>query len=148
MKIGVLSDTHGSLPEKVICQLKDCDFLIHAGDIGSEMCYRTLKDLNIPIYMVKGNCDWGSYARFLPETLSFRIDGISFYLIHDQNKLPLMPENTDLVIFGHTHHYACYERLGKTYLNPGSVSDGRGEPASFAVIKVKSGDFTVEKCMV
>ncbi|MRZ30114.1 phosphodiesterase, partial [Paeniclostridium sordellii] len=35
MKIGVMSDTHGSLPyfEKALDTLSDCDILLHAGDV-------------------------------------------------------------------------------------------------------------------
>ena len=35
MKIGVMSDTHGSLPyfEKALDLLKDCDVLFHIGDV-------------------------------------------------------------------------------------------------------------------
>ena len=48
MKIGVMSDTHGSLPyfEKALDLLKDCDVLFHIGDVlyhGPEMTY--LKDI-------------------------------------------------------------------------------------------------------
>ena len=35
MKIGVMSDTHGSLPylEKALDVLSDCDILLHNGDV-------------------------------------------------------------------------------------------------------------------
>ena len=34
-RIGVLSDTHGTLPKQVYTFFKDCDELWHAGDIGT-----------------------------------------------------------------------------------------------------------------
>lgn len=146
MKIGVISDTHGSLPEIAIDKLKNCDYLIHAGDIGNEECYHAIFDLHIPSYLVKGNCDWGNYAAFMPETLAFHIDGIAYYLIHDQNRLPLaLPEETNLVIFGHTHHYTLFERQGRTYLNPGSLSDGRGDAKSFVILETAGGNFQVKR---
>ena len=42
MKIGVMSDTHGSLPyfEKALDLLKDCDVLFHI-----EMCYITVLEM-------------------------------------------------------------------------------------------------------
>ena len=146
MKIGVISDTHGSLPDKVKDRLESCDFLIHAGDVGSQECYRAIIDLHVPSYLVKGNCDRGNYATFMPENLSFHIDGIPCYLIHDQNKLPiLLPEETKLVIFGHTHHYTLFERQGRTYLNPGSISDGRGDAKSFVILETKAGGFQAKR---
>ncbi len=32
--IGLLSDTHGILPKQVYDFFKDCDLILHAGDIG------------------------------------------------------------------------------------------------------------------
>lgn len=145
MKIGVISDTHGSLSDTAADALKECDFLIHAGDIGSEACYRTIFQLKLPSYLVRGNCDWGSYAADMPEILSFHIDGISISLIHDLNRLFQIPADTDLVIFGHTHHYTLFERGGVTYLNPGSVSEGRGEPDSFVILETDHGSFEVHQ---
>ena len=34
MKIGILSDTHGYLDDKIFDYFKDCDEIWHAGDIG------------------------------------------------------------------------------------------------------------------
>ena len=145
MKIGVISDTHGSLPDTVGDALKECDYLIHAGDIGTEACYRAIFQLDLPSYLVRGTCDWGRYASDMQEVLSFHFDGISISLIHDLNRLSRLPDGTDLVIFGHTHHYALFERQGVTYLNPGSVSDGRGEPESFVILETRYGYFEVKK---
>lgn len=75
-KIAILSDTHGFLCDKFLNELKSCDYVIHAGDIGSEQCYNKLKDLGKHLYMIKGNCDMGSYADFLPESLFFRISDV------------------------------------------------------------------------
>ena len=57
MKIGILSDTHGVLKDTFLDELQSCDYLLHAGDIGSLKCYETLKDLHVPLYIIKGNCD-------------------------------------------------------------------------------------------
>ena len=34
-RIGVMSDTHGSVPEQVYTFFKDADIILHAGDLGS-----------------------------------------------------------------------------------------------------------------
>jgi len=36
IKIGILSDTHGTIHPGVIDLMNDCDFVIHAGDIIEE----------------------------------------------------------------------------------------------------------------
>ena len=81
----------------------------------------------------------------MQEVLSFHIDGISISLIHDLNRLARLADDTDLVIFGHTHHYTLFERQGVTYLNPGSVSEGRCEPDSFVILETDHGHFKVKQ---
>ena len=34
VRIGIISDTHGSLDPRAYAALADCDHIIHAGDIG------------------------------------------------------------------------------------------------------------------
>lgn len=145
MKIGILSDTHGILCEEFKQSLSTCDYLIHAGDINTENCYHELKDLHIPIYMVRGNCDYGDWSQFIPETLSFRIDGLTFYLIHNRSQLPYKMPEADFIIFGHTHQYTTYERLGRTFLNPGSAGQSRGEMLSIVILTIADGTYSIEK---
>ncbi|MDD2981178.1 MAG: metallophosphoesterase family protein [Hespellia sp.] len=138
MKIGILSDTHGTIPRKFLNEMKSCDYLIHAGDIGTEKCCNILKSLEIPIYMIRGNCDLGQWASYLPETLSFHIDGISFYLLHNLSNLSYLYEEPDIIIFGHTHQPASYESRGRLYLNPGSAGRGRTAGNSMAILTIEN----------
>ncbi|MDD3337965.1 MAG: metallophosphoesterase [Lachnospiraceae bacterium] len=126
MRIGILSDTHGVLPEYFENELKNCDYIIHAGDIGTERCYQQLKALSVPLYMIRGNCDHGRWAAYLPESLAFHIDGLRFYLVHNINDLPYRLEDTDIVITGHTHVYQTYDYRNICYINPGSAGKSRG----------------------
>ena len=105
MKIGILSDTHGVLKDTFLDELQSCDYLLHAGDIGSLKCYETLKDLHVPLYIIKGNCDKGEWTKYLPETLAAPIGGKIFYLIHKKSDLPYPQPEADFIITGHTHHY-------------------------------------------
>jgi predicted phosphodiesterase len=45
---------------------------------------------------------------------------------------------TTIVVFGHTHRQACWLAGGITYVNPGSVSEGRGGPRSLAILELAS----------
>lgn len=58
-RIGILSDTHSFLDKAVINALKNCDEIWHAGDIGSEEVYDTLRNLK-PLRAVYGNMDGGA----------------------------------------------------------------------------------------
>ncbi|MFR6392583.1 MAG: metallophosphoesterase family protein [Roseburia sp.] len=100
MKIGILSDTHGVLKDTFLDELQSCDYLLHAGDIGSLKCYETLKDLHVPLYIIKGNCDKGEWTKYLPETLAAPIDVGRFSissirkaicLIHNRKQILLLP---------------------------------------------------------
>ena len=37
MRIGILSDTHGTIPQQVYTFFAECDELWHAGDIGIDV---------------------------------------------------------------------------------------------------------------
>ena len=71
MKIGVMSDTHGSLPylEKALDVLSDCDILLHIGDVlyhgprndlpegyNPKAVIEKINNLD-NITIVRGNCD-------------------------------------------------------------------------------------------
>lgn len=148
MKIGILSDTHGILHEQFLSELKSCDYIIHAGDFGTQKCYQKLKSLNIPFYMVRGNCDKGSWAAYFPETLAFPIDGRLFYLIHNLRDAPYGADG-EFIISGHTHRYDVKERQGTVYLNPGSAGMPRsGSPCSIMILNLTEDAYEVQQILL
>lgn len=56
MQIGILSDTHGFLPEDVYNFFKNCDEIWHAGDIGDIKIITNLNKIANTI-AVYGNID-------------------------------------------------------------------------------------------
>ena len=54
--IGLISDTHGMLRKEVLENLKDCNLILHAGDIGKPEVIDNLKDIS-NIEFIRGNCD-------------------------------------------------------------------------------------------
>lgn len=145
MKIGIISDTHGIYRNDWNVYLKDCDLLIHAGDVNTEKCYETIKGLGIPLYAVRGNCDYGEWAEKLPEFLSVPIGGKIFYIVHNQSDLPFDLTEADFVVFGHTHCYNYYERFGKVFLNPGSAGQPRGDSRSLAILELEDDAYEVKR---
>lgn len=150
MNIGILSDTHGILRENVIQELKKCDYIIHAGDIGTEKCYQQIKNLNLPTYYVKGNCDHGKWAAYLPENLIFPIGGHLFYLIHNVNNIPFHGEKEcEFIISGHTHRYSVSRRGRQVFLNPGSVSQDRsGLGATMMLLHLDADSYEIEQVLL
>lgn len=145
MKIGILSDTHGTLYPEFEQALNQCDYIIHAGDIGTEKCYEKLKQWKDHLYMIRGNCDHGKWAAYLPEMLTFHINNLRFLLIHNLAHLPVRIEDTDIIVYGHTHTYANYQYRGIYYLNPGSAGGARGESASMLLMDVDGEQFSIRK---
>ena len=149
MKIVVLYDTHGVVKESVKELLLSADYAIHAGDIGSLTVFRQLKSYQGNFCFVRGNCDRASWANELPEQISFHLDGILFYVIHNRTDFSFHPENAQIIISGHTHRYSVGSYRKAVTLNPGSCSQPRGgEPASCAIITTSGGNFEIKKSFV
>ena len=45
MRVGVISDTHGLLRPQVLCELKRCACIVHAGDFDQEDVLRELEEI-------------------------------------------------------------------------------------------------------
>jgi uncharacterized protein len=150
MKVLVISDTHGFTPVdlKGIC----FDALIHAGDIGSDEFFLTISSCEM-FYAVEGNTDYISCTN-LPETLCDKIDGVSFFLVHNltspspdrirsANNDRISACSPDIVIFGHTHTPLITERDGIVFLNPGSLGkQGLTGINSYAIMETDAGSIT------
>ena len=105
MKIGIISDTHGIFREDWKAYFSECDCLLHAGDVNTNKCYEAFQKIGIPVYMVKGNCDRGEFAEFLPEFMRVPLGGKLFYLVHNRADLPFDLTDADFIVYGHTHFF-------------------------------------------
>ena len=88
MLIGVLSDTHGWLPQRAYAELADCGHIIHAGDIcdpGILDELRTLADVTA----VLGNNDYGEYGAAVGRFARPVIGGVRFLVAHTPRDLAL-----------------------------------------------------------
>ena len=102
-RIGIISDTHGLLRPEVVETLKDCEAILHGGDFGSA---RILDELSriAPIYAVRGNND-KEWAKDLQETLSIKLYGIRFFMVHNKKYILKNLADVDVVVYGHSHKY-------------------------------------------
>ena len=55
-KIGIISDTHGLLRPEVLEILKDCKYILHAGDVNKDEILDVLRSMG-NLYVVRGNND-------------------------------------------------------------------------------------------
>ena len=145
MKIGVVSDTHGLLRPEVEAVLDGCAVILHGGDIGGQDILDALGEL-APVYLVRGNNDWGSWGESIPLIRELELGGLRICMAHMKRDLPGDLSPYDLVITGHTHKYA-ESRQGKTLLlNPGSCGPRRfGQPITFALLEVTEKGIAVQK---
>jgi uncharacterized protein len=139
--VGVISDTHGKLPQSALNRFKEVDLIIHAGDIGDPEILQTLEKM-APTIAVRGNMDTGKWAHDLPEKEIVAIGKIVVYVLHDLNKFHLNPDQHSygVIINGHTHRALARENHGVLYLNPGSaVLPKIDQPATVALLKINGG---------
>ena len=143
-RILVVSDTHGSLPDR-ICDIA-ADTVLHAGDIGGERILTILHCFDT-VHAVRGNTD--TSLPELPETVRDEIAGVRFFLVHNltaphrilpENRREITGSRPRLVVFGHTHQPLLREEGGILYLNPGSLgSPGIDTAPTYAVVTVAGG---------
>ena len=129
--VGILSDHHGDWPPHIAESLAGVDAIIHAGDIGP---YKLVLDMEAiaPTTAVLGNTD-GDMP--INETAVVTLDGKKFFVQHivDPHRLQaslrerLKRIEPDVVVFGHTHMPFCETLVDILFLNPGSVTQPRGD---------------------
>jgi putative phosphoesterase len=122
MRLGIVSDTHGTLPESIGDVFAGVDRIIHAGDIGSQ---RVLDELAAiaPVTAVRGNMDTGELGLRLLDTATVRVDGARVFVTHKAADVVAagVPEGVTVVVTGHTHR-PTIERIGEVlFVNPGSA---------------------------
>lgn len=131
MKIGLISDTHGFLDERVYHHFKDCDEIWHAGDIGENQVLEKLQNFK-PTRAVFGNIETTAMQNNLPEYISFEAGGVQVFMIHIGGKPPryakgvkaLIKEHQPKVfICGHSHILKVMmdKELNTLYMNPGAA---------------------------
>lgn len=144
-KIGIISDTHGLLREEVVEKLRNCDYIIHGGDITQQDLLEKLNKI-APVIVVRGNNDKDAWANDLKEEQYFEIGGVHFYMIHNIECAPKNPPKVDVIIFGHSHKYYCEEKAGVLWLNPGSCGKKRFLLSlSMVMMEIEDGKYKVEK---
>lgn len=147
MKIGIISDSHGSMEdfERALMLLKDVGKVLHLGDVLYHGPRNDLPESYNPkeiaaglsksdkfIY-IKGNCDSEVDEMVIMKDLSQKeriveIDGYRFYLTHGHNRSreDLLEKAREVkaqaVLTGHTHVKVLERDRGVVFLNPGSIS--------------------------
>lgn len=148
----VMSDSHGDY--LIVQDIKNkyegkVTAIFHNGD--SEV------PANDPVWrgisVVRGNCDWdGDY----PDNEIYKQDGLTIVQTHGHlyginfvwTKLDLFAqsEDADICLYGHLHRPAAWKNGKTVFINPGSVSQPRGEvnECLYALVTVTDDKIVVD----
>ena len=133
IRIGLLSDTHGYLDEKIFEYFEECDELWHAGDIGSVEVFDTL-DAFKPTKAVYGNIDGGVLRQHLPLDLHWEESGMRIWMTHiggypgrynQRVRAELEAASPDIFICGHSHILKVMgdKQHDLLHINPGACGN-------------------------
>lgn len=131
MKIGVLSDTHGYLDDKLFDFFTDCDEIWHAGDIGNSQVITKLQNFR-PLVAVYGNIDGSDirietrqHQRQFREGLDIWMTHIGGYPGNYDRKIRDEVRNNPpgLLITGHSHILKVMKdkKNDLLHINPGAA---------------------------
>ncbi len=153
MKIGVLSDTHGTIHPRIFELFEGVDAIFHAGDIGKDLVLSKLKNI-APVMAVRGNMDSPPVSYDLPAYRVSRIAEKNILITHrvgnPMNPSPKLQERLQqvrpaVVVFGHTHHPFNKWINGILFFNPGSAGQRRhGHPLSLGFLIAESDEINGE----
>lgn len=130
VKVGVMSDSHGRVPQQIYSFFKDVDIIIHAGDIGGKPVLDELREFK-KVVAVYGNCDDKYLDDEVKGLLSFKIEDVNILLTHiggypkhyNKDLIPYFKqEKPDIFICGHSHILKVIYDKDYSFLvvNPGS----------------------------
>ena len=132
-RIGILSDTHGTIIPQVFDFFKDVDEIWHAGDLGNITVAEQL-DAFKPFRAVHGNIDDYIVRLQYPEDLFFQVEDVHVYMTHiggypghymPEVKIILEKKKPDLFVCGHSHILKVIydKKLNLLHLNPGAAGN-------------------------
>ena len=130
-RIGLLSDTHGYLDDRIKEYLGTCDEIWHAGDIGPISVTDELEKI-APVRAVFGNIDDHTVRKVWPLHNRFQCEGVDVWITHIggyQKRYSREVRDTikanppKLFISGHSHILkVMYDRdLELLHMNPGAA---------------------------
>lgn len=146
-KVAVISDTHSLLRPEVIEKIRECELIVHAGDIASKEAAEKIKALKTT-YFVRGNADKDSWAEGIPVSRELELFGLKIFVIHNRRQIQEDVSDKDIVIYGHSHKYSEEYKENVCYFNPGSCGPRRfHQEITMAILTIDEEDkrFSFEK---
>lgn len=145
MRVGVVSDTHGSEAsvQKVIKAAGAIDLWLHAGD-NSQDGELFSRLTGVPFFAAKGNCDGMTTAKIdefvqIGSKKIWLTHGHRYGVKESQHELLWWAKDFEVhaVIYGHTHIPDCQWVDGVLLFNPGSVTYPRFGKGTFGTLDIQ-----------
>ena len=133
VKIGLMSDTHSFLDERVLKYFEEVDEIWHAGDIGNPDVADKLEDFK-PFRAVYGNIDSADIRLRYPLDNWFEVEGLRVWMTHiggypgkysQRVREELKLNAPDLFICGHSHILKVIpdKTFNLLHINPGACGN-------------------------
>ena len=130
-RIGLLSDTHSYLDDKVFKHFENCDEIWHAGDFGTLGLADSLAAFK-PLRGVYGNIDGKDIRSVYPEHNRFTCEQVDVWMTHiggypdrynPKIKEEIYSNPPKIFISGHSHILKVIfdKKIGTLHLNPGAA---------------------------
>lgn len=130
-RIGLLSDTHGTISQRTLKFFEPVDEIWHAGDIGTPELADQLAAFK-PFRAVWGNIDNHILRRMYTETLRFTTEGVDTLMTHiggypgkydHRIRQELQTNPPKLLICGHSHILKVIfdKKYNCLHINPGAA---------------------------
>jgi uncharacterized protein len=141
MRVLIVSDTHGQLDARIAALARDCEVVVHAGDVGNAAVLEALHEGGADVVAVRGNNDvaskWPRGERAVLDALDdeARVDlpGGTLVAVHGDRYAPatrharLRRDYPDAraVVYGHSHRLVIDDGASPWILNPGAAGRAR-----------------------
>ena len=126
MKIGIVSDTHRNIEylrtvTDFLVNRQKIVALYHLGDDYDDV--KELEELYLEIVQVPGIYDSRYKSGKLAAKALETILGLNILLVHSFEKDAVEDDivRSDIISYGHTHHYEMRLEDGRLYMNPGHL---------------------------
>jgi putative phosphoesterase len=132
-RIGLLSDTHGTLNPRILDFFANCDQIWHAGDVGNIETADKLVSFK-PLKAVYGNIDGNEIRLTYPKNQIFMCEEVKIFITHiggypghyekDARQL-IETEKPGIFICGHSHILkVIYDKKHQLlHVNPGAAGN-------------------------
>ncbi len=163
IRIAIISDTHGVIDPNILEIIKDCDQVVHAGDICTASVLEQITAINKKLTAVTGNNDiaalWAAdeadVVNALPRTAELNLPGGKLCVEHGHVHGMHQPEHkllreahpdARIIVYGHTHTQIIDDNEQPIVINPGAAGHTRtrGGP-SCLVLEACENEWKIEK---